>query len=62
MLNVPVPEVVLDRPRIVALIRQLEPAGVPEHVGMDREAELPCVRSTWSQRSATSSLTLSPCR
>src|SRR5882724_5113767 len=38
--DVPMPEVVLDRPRIVPLVRQLEPAGMPEHVGMGREAEL----------------------
>jgi hypothetical protein len=30
-----VPEIVLDRPRIVASIGQGKAAGVPEHVGMD---------------------------
>jgi len=34
MLNIPVPEPQLQRPRVVAVVRQLEPAGVPEHVGM----------------------------
>ena len=30
----------LDRTSIHAIIRHLEPTGVPEHVGVDREPEL----------------------
>lgn len=39
MLNVLVPQVVLDRSRIVAVVREFVPAAVAEHVGMDRKAE-----------------------
>jgi hypothetical protein len=37
--DIPVTQVLLDRPRIVSLVGQLEPAGVAEHVGMNREGE-----------------------
>ena len=37
VLNVLVPEVVLKGPRVVAIIGQLEPAGMAEHVRVDRE-------------------------
>jgi hypothetical protein len=40
VLNVLVPQVMLDRPGIVAIIGQLEAGGMAEHVGMDREPEL----------------------
>src|SRR5438105_106545 len=40
VLNIPMPEVVLDGSRVVALVRQLEAARVPQHVRMDRESEL----------------------
>ena len=40
MLNVAVTEVSLKRPRIVPLIGQRIPAGVPEHVWVCLEAEL----------------------
>ena len=32
MLDIPVAEVVLDRPRVVSLIGELEAARVPQHV------------------------------
>jgi len=35
-----VPEVVLQRPRVVAIVSELEPASMPKHVGMDREWHL----------------------
>ena len=34
------PEVVLQGPRVVAVVRELEPAGMTEHVRMDREWHL----------------------
>jgi len=40
VLNVAVTQVGLQCPRIVALIGQGEAAGVPEHVGVNLEAEL----------------------
>ena len=40
VLNVLVPEVVLQGPRVVAIIGQLEPAGMAEHVRVDREWHL----------------------
>ena len=39
MLNVLVPEVGLQRSRIDAVIGQFEAAGVPQHMGMNRETE-----------------------
>jgi hypothetical protein len=38
VLNVPVAEVVLQGARVLPVIRQLEAAGMPQHVGMHREA------------------------
>ena len=38
VLDVLVPEVVLDRPGVVAVVRQFEAAAVAEHVGMDGKA------------------------
>ena len=35
VLNVLVPEVMLQGPRVVAVVGQLEPTGVAKHVGMD---------------------------
>jgi hypothetical protein len=32
VLDVPVPEVVLQRPRVVAIIGQFEPTGMAKHV------------------------------
>src|SRR5262249_2458339 len=40
VLNVLVPEVVLQGPRVVAIIGQLEPAGMAKHVRVDREWHL----------------------
>jgi hypothetical protein len=38
VLDVPMPHVMLYGPRIVSLVRQVESAGMPQHVRMDREA------------------------
>jgi hypothetical protein len=40
MLDVPVPEVVLDRPRVVAVVGELGAAGVAQHVRVHGNAEL----------------------
>ena len=40
MLNVLVPEVVLQGPRVVAVVGELEPAGMAKHVWVDREWHL----------------------
>ena len=40
VLNVLVPEVLLQGPRVVAIICELEPAGMAKHVGVDREWHL----------------------
>jgi hypothetical protein len=40
VLDVLVPEVVLEGARVVAVIRELEPAGMAKHVRMDREWHL----------------------
>ena len=40
MLDILVPQVSLQGPRIVALVRQRKATGVPEHVRMALEAEL----------------------
>ena len=40
VLNVPVPEVVLEGARVVAIICELEPTGMAKHVGMGREWHL----------------------
>src|SRR6516164_4626025 len=40
VLDVLVAEVVLQGPRVVAIVGQLEPTGVAKHVGMDREWHL----------------------
>lgn len=37
MLNIPVPQVMLNRPGVVPLVRQVEAAGVAQHVGVRRE-------------------------
>ena len=39
MLNVPVPQVVLDQPRVCALISEGKAAGMAQHVGMDGNGE-----------------------
>ena len=40
MLNVFVPEIVLQGARVVAIIGELEPAGMAKHVWVDREWHL----------------------
>ena len=40
VLDVLVPKVVLQGPRVVAIIGQLEPAGMAQHVWVDREWHL----------------------
>ena len=40
VLNVLVPEVLLQGPRVMAIICELEPAGMAKHVGVDREWHL----------------------
>ena len=40
VLDVLMPEVVLQGPRVVAIIGQLEPAGMAKHVRVDREWHL----------------------
>ena len=37
VLDVLMPEVVLQGPRVVAVVRELETTGMAKHVGMDRE-------------------------
>src|SRR5215472_11182715 len=40
VLDVLVPEVVLQRPRVVAIVGELEPTGMAQHVWVDRERHL----------------------
>jgi len=40
VLDVLVPKVVLQGPRVVAIVGQLEPAGMAQHVGVDRKWHL----------------------
>jgi hypothetical protein len=40
VLDVAVPEPLLDRAGVVAIMGELEPTGVPEHVRVDGEGEL----------------------
>ena len=40
MLNVLVPEVVLQGSRVVAIVGELEPTGMAQHVRVDRERHL----------------------
>src|SRR5262245_47075176 len=40
VLDVLVPEVVLQGPRVVAIVGELEPTGVAQHVRVDREWHL----------------------
>ena len=39
MRDVPVSEILLDRARVVPVVRELEPGRVPQHVRMDGEGE-----------------------
>ena len=40
MLDVPVAEVVLQRPCVVAIVGELKPTGMAQHVRVDRERHL----------------------
>ena len=40
MLNVLVPEIVLERPRVLTIVGELKPAGMAQHVRMDWERHL----------------------
>src|SRR5262249_54398374 len=40
VLNVLVPEVVLQGPRVMAIVREFEPTGMAQHVRVDREWHL----------------------
>ena len=40
VLDVPMAEVVLDRSGVVSLVRELEAAGVAQHMRVNRESEL----------------------
>src|SRR5262249_45015165 len=40
VLNVPVPEIMLQSPRVLPVIRQLEAAGMPQHMRVNREPKL----------------------
>jgi hypothetical protein len=40
VLDILVPEVVLEGPRVVTIVRELEPTGVSKHVWVDREWHL----------------------
>jgi hypothetical protein len=40
VLDVLVPEVMLQGPRVVAIVGELEPAGMAQHVRVDREWHL----------------------
>src|SRR5512135_2282273 len=39
VLDILVPEVVLNRPGVLAVVGQLETGGMPQHVGMDGQVE-----------------------
>lgn len=39
MLDILVPQVMLDSAGVLAVVRQLEAGGVPQHVGMDGQAQ-----------------------
>ena len=54
------PHLLLDGLGVVAVVGELGPAGMSQHVGMDREGDagcLTCSRHACSQRRATSSQT-----
>ena len=40
VLDILVAQIVLDRPGVMSLVRQIEPTGMAQHVGVDREIEL----------------------
>jgi len=50
VLNVPVPEVVLEGARVVAIICELEPTGMAKHVRVDGEWHLGGPPTRWMRR------------
>ena len=44
------PEVMLQGPRVVAVVRELEPTGMTEHVGVDWEWHLGVSPRRWMSR------------
>jgi hypothetical protein len=60
MLDVSVAEPQLQRPRVVAVVRQLDAAGVPEHVGVGGEREFRVLAGSPSQDSSSQKLTITP--
>lgn len=40
VLNIPVPKIILDQPRVRSLVRQSEPACVPKHMGMSGQGKV----------------------
>jgi hypothetical protein len=40
LLDIGVPHVGLDRPGVVAIVGELKPRGMPQHVGVDLDAEI----------------------
>jgi len=51
MLDVPVAEVVLQRPCVVAIVGELKPTGMAQHVRVDRKGHLGSL--AWPARSET---------
>jgi hypothetical protein len=52
VLDVLVPEVVLQSPRVVAVVGELEPTGMANHVRVDREWHLGGLPRRWTSRCA----------
>jgi hypothetical protein len=50
VLDVLVPEVVLQRPRVVAIVGELEPTGMAQHVRVEREWHLAASPMRWMRR------------
>jgi hypothetical protein len=50
VLDVLVPEVVLQGPRVVAIVGELEPAGMAQHVGVDGEWHLGDLAEAWTSQ------------
>src|SRR5215475_2758518 len=50
VLNVLVPEIVLQSPRVVAIVGEFEPTGVAQHVWVDREWHFAASPTRWMRR------------
>src|SRR6516162_6480385 len=50
VLNVLVPEIVLQSPRVVAIVGELEPTGMAKHVRVDWNGILAASPSRWTSR------------